>query len=168
MALGEIGLDYHWVTDEKEREKQKEYFIAQIQLANQYHLPISIHSRDAIQETYDILKAYPPKYGCIMHCFSGSKEMMKEFIALGCYISFAGPVTFKNARIIKDCAHEVPLNRMLVETDSPYLTPHPFRGQENNSSYLPYIVEELAQIKGIKREKIEEATRENTKRLFHL
>ena len=77
-------------------------------------------------------------------------------------------MTFKNARVIKDCAHEVPLNRMLVETDSPYLTPHPFRGQENNSSYLPYIVEELAQIKGIKREKIEEAIRENTKRFFHL
>ena len=168
VALGEIGLDYHWVTDEKEREKQKEYFIAQIQLANQYRLPISIHSRDAIQETYDILKAYPPKYGCIMHCFSGSKEMMKQFIALGCYISFAGPVTFKNARVIKGCAQEVPLDRILVETDSPYLTPHPFRGQENNSSYLPYIVEELAQIKGIKREKIEEATRENTKRFFHL
>lgn len=168
VALGEIGLDYHWVTDEKEREKQKEYFIQQIQLANLYHLPISIHSRDAIQETYDILKTYPPQYGCVMHCFSGSKEMMMQFIALGCYISFAGPVTFKNARVVKSSARAVPLDRLLVETDSPYLTPHPFRGQENNSSYLPYIVEEIAQLKDLSREEIEQITLENTKRFFHL
>ncbi len=167
-AVGEIGLDYYWVKEEKDRKKQKEYFIKQIELANKYKLPISIHSRDAIQDTLNILKEYHPKYGFIMHCFSGSKEMMSEFLKLGGYISFGGPVTFKNAQNSKECALNVPLDRILIETDCPYLTPHPFRGKRNEPSYLPLVMETIKEIKGIDAQELKQALIENTKRIFQL
>ncbi len=168
VALGEIGLDYHWVKDPLQRNKQKEYFKAQIALANAHHLPICIHSRDAIQDTYDILSESFPQYGCIMHCFSGSKEMMKRFLELGCYISFGGPVTFKNARESKECAYEVPLDKLLLETDCPYLAPHPYRGKTNNPSYLPLIGQEIARIKGLSEKEIAQNATSNAIKVFKL
>ncbi len=168
VALGEIGLDYHWVKDETQREKQRQYFIEQIDLANKYHLPISIHSRDAIQDTLDILKTHKPECGFVMHCFSGSKEMMNEFLKLGGYISFGGPVTFKNAVTAKECACLVPFERLLIETDCPYLTPHPFRGQQNDPSYLPLVAKEITALRNINQEELENQLEENTKRFFRL
>lgn len=168
VAVGEIGLDYHWVKEEEKRNMQKAYFIEQIEIANAYHLPISIHSRDAIQDTYDILSEHRPIYGAIMHCFSGSKEMMERFLQLDCMISFGGPVTFKNARTTKECAIEVPLSHLLLETDSPYLTPHPYRGEQNDPSYIPFIATEIASLKGISEEELSKITLQNTKRFFRL
>lgn len=168
VCLGEIGLDYHWVEDKDQREKQKEYFIKQIELANKYKLPISIHSRDAIQDTLNILKENRPQHGFIMHCFSGSKEMMEEFIKLGGYISFGGPVTFKNAVASKECVIKVPLDRLLIETDCPYLTPHPHRGKRNDPSYLPLVAKEIAALKELELEQLQEILKENTKRIFNL
>ena len=168
VALGEIGLDYHWVEEKEQREKQKLYFIKQIELANKYHLPISIHSRDALQDTFNILKEHRPLYGFIMHCYSGSKEMMREFIKLGAYISFAGPVTFKNAVAGKECAIDVPFDRILIETDCPYLTPHPHRGKRNDPSYIPLIYKEIAELRQIDVSELEEKVYENTLRIFNL
>lgn len=167
-AIGEIGLDYYWVKEEEERKKQKEYFIKQIELANKYKLPVSIHSRDAIQDTLDILKEFCPKYGFIMHCFSGSKEMMNEFLKLGGYISFGGTLTFKNAQNSKECALNVPLDRILIETDCPYLTPHPYRGKRNEPSYIPLIAKTIAEIKGIDIQELQQLLIENTKRIFKI
>lgn len=167
-AVGEIGLDYYWVKEIEERNKQKECFIKQIEIANKYHLPISIHSRDAIQDTLNILKEHRPEYGFIMHCFSSSKEMMEEFLKLGGYISFGGPVTFKNAQNSKECALNVPLNRILIETDCPYLTPHPYRGKRNEPSYLPLVAKVIAEIKGINIQELQQALIENTKRIFKI
>lgn len=168
VALGEIGLDYHWVKEEEKREQQKAYFIAQISLANSYHLPISIHSRDAMQDTYDLLKQHVPAFGAVMHCFSGSKEMMERFIQLGCMISFGGPVTFKNAKTAKECARCVPEANLLLETDSPYLTPHPHRGEQNDPSFLPIIATEIASLREIPEEEFSKIVAQNTKRFFRL
>ena len=145
IAVGEIGLDYHWYPEHK--ELQKEVFIQQIELANHYHKPIMVHCRDAIQDTYDILKQHRPEYGGIMHCFSGSAEMALEFVKLGLYISLAGVITFKNARVPIEVAKAVPLESLLIETDAPYLTPVPFRGKQNQAAYTKYVGEKLAEIK---------------------
>lgn len=168
VGIGEIGLDYHWEKDEQKRLQQQEYFIKQIDLANKVKKPICIHSRDAIQDTYNILKEHYPKYGCVMHCFSGSQEMMECFLKLGCYISFGGPVTFKNAKASKECAMRVPLNRLLLETDCPYLTPHPYRGQINDPSFLPLIGQCIASIREVDEDVIAEATTNNAKRIYRL
>ncbi|MCD8194730.1 MAG: TatD family hydrolase [Coprobacillus sp.] len=168
VALGEIGLDYHWEKDEDKKQRQREWFIKQIKIANEYKKPIVIHSRDAIQETYNILKEYRPEYGGVMHCYSGSPEMVNDFIKLGLYIGLDGPVTFTNARSVKEVASIVPLDRLLVETDSPYLAPHPHRGEMNTSVYLPLIVEEIARCKNETYDKISEVTYSNTKKLFHV
>lgn len=145
VALGEIGLDYYWDTVPK--EKQMVIFKAQLEMAKQNDLPVVIHSRDALQDTYQVLKE-EKAYG-VMHCYSGSAEMAKEFIKLGFKISLAGPVTFKNARVPKSVALEIPLEALLIETDSPYLTPHPYRGEQNDPSYVTYVAKEIARIKGI-------------------
>lgn len=163
-CIGEIGLDYHWYPQEKER--QKELFIQQIKLANEVKKPIMIHCREAIQDTYDILKEHKPMYGCVMHAFSGSVEMAKEFVKLGCMISLGGPVTFKNARVPKEVATEIPLENLLTETDSPYLTPMPFRGKRNESSYVKYVVGEIAKLRGISQQELTEAVKDNYQRLF--
>lgn len=147
IAVGEIGLDYHWYPEHK--ELQKEIFIQQIELANVHKKPIMVHSRDAMKDTYDILKQHRPEYGCIMHCFSGSVEMALEFVKLGFYISLAGVLTFKNARVPVEVAKAVPLELLLIETDAPYLTPVPFRGKQNQTAYTKYVGEKLAEIKGL-------------------
>lgn len=165
ICIGEIGLDYHWYPEHK--ELQKEWFIKQIEAANAVKKPIMIHCRDAIEDTFNILKEHRPKYGCVMHSYSGSVEMMHEFIKIGCTISLGGPVTFKNAKTPKEVAKEVPLDKLLTETDSPYLTPMPFRGKRNESSYVRFVVKEIASLKGISEEELTNAVIENYNKLFH-
>ena len=164
-ALGEIGLDYYWVSDNK--DKQKWLLESQIDLANKYALPISIHSRDAIQDTYQILKNHPNRLGGVMHCYSSSVEMAREFIRIGYYISLGGPVTFKNAVTPKEVAAAVPLEFLLTETDSPYLTPAPFRGKRNEPMYVLYTAKAIAQIRQMEEEELKIAVRNNYERFLH-
>lgn len=168
VAIGEIGLDYHWVKDEEQRKLQKEYFIKQIEFANEYQLPICIHCRDALNDTLEILKLNKPLYGGVMHCYSGSVEMMKSFIDLGLYISLGGPVTFKNAKTPKEVAEEIDLNKLLVETDSPYLAPHPLRGSTNKPEYIRYVVDEIANLRSISKKHIAEVTYKNACKIFKI
>lgn len=168
VALGEIGLDYHWVEDDKDREKQKELFVKQIHIANENNLPVIIHNRDATEDCYKILKEHKPLKQGVMHCYSGSVEMAKEFIKLGLYISLGGPVTFKNAKTPKQVATEIPLEHLLVETDCPYLAPHPLRGTMNAPKNIVYVVEEIAKLKNISRSEVEKATFENAEKVFHV
>lgn len=164
VAIGEIGLDYYWVKNNK--DKQKELFIKQIDLAIKYSLPIIVHSRDAVQDVYDILKDKDVK-GSI-HCYSGSTEMAKEFIKLGFYIGIDGPITFKNNRKQKEMVKEIDINHILVETDSPYLSPEPFRGKKNTSLNLKYIINQIAIECGLTYEEVKNTTTNNAKELFDL
>lgn len=166
--IGEIGLDFYWDKDSEHHKQQEELFIKQINWANQLNKPISIHMRDASKRTYDILKTHPVKRGGVMHCYSGSVEMAREFIKLGYYISLAGPVTFKNAHIPKDVAREIPLEWLLIETDSPYLAPHPLRGKRNESSYVVETAKVIAEIRGIPLEDLESSLETNYKRLIEV
>lgn len=147
VAIGEIGLDYYWHKEKEHRAQQRVAFLRQIDKANELELPILIHTRDAIQETFDILKSHPCKHAGIMHCYSGSVEMAREFIKLGYVISLAGPLTFKNAHVPKEIARQIPLQHLLIETDSPYLTPMPFRGKRNESAYVIYVGQQICQLK---------------------
>lgn len=167
-AIGEIGLDYHWVKDPILREIQKEYFIRQIEDANRLGLPISVHNREAIEDCLNILKEFKPIHGGIMHCYSGSKEIMNEFLKLGMYISLGGPVTFKNAKTPKEVAEECPLDRLLVETDAPYLAPHPLRGTVNFPKNIALVVDEISNLRGLSRKHIEDATYKNACRLLKI
>ncbi|NLC97052.1 MAG: TatD family hydrolase [Erysipelotrichaceae bacterium] len=144
-AIGEIGLDYHWHNDNK--EEQKELFIKQIELAKQLDKPIIVHSRDAMQDTFEILKKY--KIKGVLHSYSGSYEMAKEFIKLGYYISIAGPVTFKNARILKEVASKIDLDKLLIETDCPYMTPVPYRGKRNEPMYVKHTGKYICELRNI-------------------
>ncbi|NMA86048.1 MAG: TatD family hydrolase [Tissierellia bacterium] len=167
IAIGEIGLDYHY--DNSPRDIQRERFIEQINLAKEVDLPIIIHSRSAAGDTFDILKeAQDGSLEGVLHCYSGSVEMAMEYIKLGFYISIAGPITFKNARVLKEVAREVPLDKLLIETDAPYLTPEPYRGKRNEPIYVRYVAGTIAEIKGISFEEVAKATAENTKRLFRI
>lgn len=145
VAIGEIGLDYYWVSDNK--DKQKEIFERQLEIATKYNKPVVIHSRDSIQDTYNILKKYNLK-GSI-HCFSSSLEMAKEFIKLGYKIGVGGTLTFKNSKKLQDIVSELDLKDILIETDSPYLSPEPFRGKRNKPSNVYYVVEKISEIKQI-------------------
>ena len=165
-AIGEIGLDKYWIKDEEVIKKQKEFFIKQIELANELKLPIIIHDRDAHQETLEILKEHKPLYGGVMHCFSGSVEYLKEILKLDLYIGLDGPVTYKNALTPKEVAKVVPLEKLLVETDSPYLTPVPYRGKINYPHYVKNVIDEICRIKSINSREIENVTCENGKKLF--
>lgn len=169
VAIGEIGLDYHWIKDPIQREIQKEYFIRQIEFANEHHLPISIHNRDSNEDCFNILKEHRPIYGLVMHCYSGSVEMMKEIVKWDkAYISLGGPVTFTNAMTPKLVAEEIPLDRLLIETDSPYLTPHPHRGMKNEPKYICLVSEEIARLKGMSRKHLESVIYDNSCRLFNI
>lgn len=166
-AIGEMGLDYYW--DKTHEVKQKELFIKQINLANKYKLPIIVHMRDAVQDTYEIIKEHKAKeLSGVMHCYSGSWEFVKNFTDLNLYISLAGPVTFKNAKTPKEIAQKINLNKLLVETDAPYLAPVPHRGKTNESKNLKYIVKEIATIRNISIQEVEKHTFENTVKLFNL
>lgn len=166
VGIGEIGLDYYW--DKSFNELQKEIFIKQIKLANELNLPISIHDREAHKDTFDILKEHNKNSKIIMHCFSGSVEFMKECIKEGFYIAIGGVVTFKNAVKVKEVAKEVPPEKLLLETDAPYLTPVPYRGKENHPAYVKYVAEEIAKLREISFEEIDKITTENAKRIFNI
>ena len=166
VAVGEIGLDYHWTTEPSERELQKELFIAQIEVANKHNLPIIIHCRDAVKDCLEIVKDYHVNKGGVMHCYSGSLDSAYEFIKQGFYISLGGPVTFTNGKKPKLVASEVPLDKLLVETDSPYLTPHPYRGQMNAPKHTLLVVQEIARLKGLSEEEVASKTYENAIKLF--
>ena len=165
LAIGEIGLDYYW--DEPERSIQKKWFEAQIELARDVKLPIIIHSRDAAKDTYDIMKAlHAEEIGGVVHCFSYSKEMARQFLDMGFYIGIGGVVTFKNAKKLVDVVRFVPINKILLETDSPYLSPVPFRGTVNNSQNLKYVAEKIGEIKQISPEEVCKITAQNAKEIF--
>ena len=164
VAIGEIGLDYYWRQDNK--ELQKEAFIKQIELANELKLPISIHTRDAIDDMIAIIRKNKIEYGGVMHCCPFNRELVKHAIENGLYIGFGGTSTFKSSKNAKEIVNMVPEDRMLVETDSPYLSPEPKRGTRNDSSNLEYVVEKLAEYKEIEPEQMANMTYENAKRLF--
>ncbi|WP_305152075.1 TatD family hydrolase [uncultured Dubosiella sp.] len=145
-VLGEIGLDYYW--DNTFNEVQKDLFVRQIRLANQYKVPIAIHMREATRDCLDLLKAHA-KTPIVFHCFSGSVETMKECLCMNALISFAGPITFKNAKHGPDCVRACPLERLLTETDSPYLTPVPYRGKENQPGYVRFVTKKISELKGL-------------------
>ena len=165
-AIGECGLDYYWTKDNM--EYQKALFKGQIELSIKYNLPIIIHMRDASSDTYELLKEYKGKIKGVMHCYSGSLEMANEFIKLGLHISLGGPVTFKNAKEPKAVAGNIPLDKLLIETDCPYLAPTPYRGKRNESSYVKNVLIEIAGLRNIEVEELEKITEENSIRLFGL
>ncbi len=164
VAIGEIGLDYYWRQDTK--ENQKELFENQILLSKELDLPIIVHDREAHGDTLEILKKHKPKG--VLHCFSGSPETAEEILKLGMYIGLGGALTFKNARKAVEVAEMLPLDRLLLETDCPYMAPVPMRGKRNYSGYIPYIAEKVAEIKGIDPQTVLDITCENTKKLFNI
>ena len=166
VAIGEIGLDYYW--DKSFNDLQKEVFIKQIKLANELNLPISIHDREAHKDTYDILKEYNKGSKIVLHCFSGSLEFAKECIKEGWYLGLGGVVTFKNAIKMKEVATNIPLEKLLIETDAPYLTPVPYRGKENQPAYVKFVAEEIAKLKNISFEEVDKITTQNAKEVFGL
>lgn len=167
VAIGEIGLDYFY--DNSPRDIQKKWFLEQIRLAKEADLPIIVHSRDASQDAFDIINQEKDnRLRGVLHCYSGSEEMAREYIKLGFYISFGGPVTFKNSKVSKKVAQDIPLDKMLIETDSPYLTPEPNRGKRNEPSYVKYVARTIAEIRGISFEELAEKTAENAKNLFKI
>ncbi len=164
VAVGEIGLDYYW-KENPPREVQKDFFCRQLEMAQELDLPVIVHDREAHGDCLDIIRAHPGVRG-VFHCFSGSAQMAEELVERGWYIGFDGPVTYKNARRAPEVAAVVPLERMVVETDAPYMTPVPFRGKRNDSRYLPYVLAALAAWKGVEASELERITFENGRRLF--
>jgi TatD DNase family protein len=164
LAWGEIGLDYY--RDLSPRAKQKEVFIQQIELANQAGLPIIIHNRDSNEDCLKIIKEHPPEYGGAFHCYSASWEMAKILLKQGFYLSFAGPLTYKNARNIVEVAKNIPLDRFFVETDSPYLTPEPYRGQRNEPAFVREVIARMAELRDLPFEQIASIAMDNAKRFF--
>ncbi len=167
VAVGEIGLDYHW--DVEPRKTQKDWFIRQLRLAREVRLPVVIHSRDAAADTFQIMKEHHAgSDGGIIHCFSSSAEMAREYVKLGYYVGVGGVVTFKNARVLKEVVKVVPIERIVVETDCPYLAPVPYRGKRNTSAYLPYIIEAIADIKNMTKEEVEDITWKNAMTVYRM
>jgi len=166
VAIGEIGLDYYY--DSSTKELQKEYFLNQLKLANEVNLPVIIHDRDAHNDILTTLKSCPVDKSGVIHCYSGSLEMAKIFLNMGYYLGFGGTSTFSNAKNVIEVLKYIPLDKILIETDSPYLTPVPFRGKRNNSMYLKYVVEKISEIKNISPEEIAQITSDNAKKLFNI
>ena len=164
VSIGEIGLDYYW--DKSFVDEQKDIFIKQVKLANELGLPIEIHDRAAHKDVFDILVEYNKTSDVVFHCFSGSVEFARECLKQGWYIALGGVVTFKNAVKTKEVAKDVPLDRLMLETDSPYLTPVPFRGKENQPAYVRYVADEIAKLKGIDVKEVIEATTKNAEMVF--
>lgn len=164
VAIGEIGLDYHY--EKETRDIQLKIFREQIELANEYNLPVIVHDREAHEDTLNILKELKPRG--VIHCFTGSVEMAKEIVKIGMYIGLGGAVTFKNAVKPVEVAKVVPENRLLVETDCPYMTPVPYRGKRNDSSLIPYTAEKIAEVRGVTAQEILDLTAENAKTLFNI
>lgn len=185
VAVGEIGLDYYWDKESEVQAFQREWFVRQLELAKACQLPVIIHSRDAAEDTLRILKdfgrwnaqdTYEMKDAAehdhasetvgVIHCYSYSPEMAREFIKMGYYIGVGGVVTFKNAKKLKETVEQIPLERILLETDCPYMAPEPHRGKRNESAYIPYVVEKIAELKGITVEEVERVTWDNAMTLF--
>lgn len=166
VAIGEIGLDYYW--NKENKELQKQVFIKQIELANELKLPIVIHSRDASVDTIEILKTNLVHKKGIFHCCQLNQEMIRQALELGFYISFAGPITFKNAKSADDCVRIVPMDRILIETDSPYLSPEPHRGKRNDSRNVKFVAQKIADIKGLSLEDVAKITYENAIKIFEI
>ena len=168
LAIGEIGLDYYWHKEEAQHQVQQKMFRAQLDIAREEKMPFMIHSRDAAQDTLDIIREYMKggMYGGIIHCFSYSKEIAAEYLKMGLYLGIGGVVTFQNARKLKETVAYAPLSQIVLETDSPYLAPKPNRGKRNSSLNLPYVVQEIAQLKGVTEEEVISVTRENTRNLL--
>ena len=165
VAVGEIGFDYHYDTDKK---IQYEAFSKQIDIANKYDLPIVIHTRDAVMDTLTMLKEHPVNKKGVFHCCPLNRELVKEALKLGFYISMAGPVTFKNSKNANEIIEMCPMDKILIETDSPYLAPEPVRGTRNDSRNLKYIAQKIASVKGITIEEVAETTYENTMKCFNI
>lgn len=163
VALGEIGLDYHY-DDSPPKETQREVFVKQLELARELDIPVIIHSRDASKDTLDILKEYKPRG--VVHCFSGSAETAREIVNLGMYVGFTGVLTFKNAKKALAACAEVPVEKLLLETDCPYMAPVPYRGERCDSSMIAFTAAKMAEIKGVSTEEMIETARENGERLF--
>ncbi len=169
VAFGEIGLDYYWEKEEKARETQRYWFRRQLQAAWETGLAAIIHSRDAAQDTLTILKeAGERQIPGVIHCFSYSAQMAQEYVRMGYYIGIGGVVTFQNAKKLREVAASTPIERIVLETDCPYMAPEPFRGKRNSSEYLPYIAAKIAEIKGIAKQEVIEVTRRNASRLYHM
>lgn len=168
VAIGEIGLDYYWEKDPEKRQLQQQIFIRQLDLARQLHLPVCIHDRDAHGDTLAILKKEGKGLRGVMHCFSGSWEMAQELLKLGWYIGVDGPLTFKNAAKLPEIVQRFPLERLLVETDAPYLAPVPMRGKQNEPAFVRYVAEKVAEIKGISVDLVAEQTSRNAEELYGL
>lgn len=166
VAIGEIGLDYYW--NKENKDLQKEVFVSQIEIANKLNLPIVIHTREAIYDTLEILKNNNCNKKGIFHCCPFNVDLVREGLKLGFYISFAGPTTFKNSKNANEIINMVPLSKMLIETDSPYLSPEPLRGRRNDSRNVKYIAQKIAQVKQISEEEVAKATYENAKRIFEI
>lgn len=167
IAVGEIGLDYYY--DEPERSLQKQWFERQLELAKEVNLPVIIHSRDAAQDTLEIMKAHhAEEIGGVIHCFSYSTEMAETYLNMGFFLGIGGVVTFKNSRKLKEVVEMAPLDRLVLETDAPYLTPVPYRGKRNASLYLPYVAQEIARLKGVSEEEVVRVTEENARKLYRL
>jgi TatD DNase family protein len=167
VAIGEIGLDYHY--DDTDKELQKKWFAKQLDVAVKTKMPVIIHSRDAASDTMDILKKYQGKLSqAVIHCYSYSEEMAKEYVKMGYYIGIGGVLTFKNAKKLKEVAKIIPIEKIVLETDCPYLSPEPNRGQRNDSTNIKYVVKELAGIKGISEEEIERITYENAMKMYEI
>ena len=164
IAIGEIGLDYYW--DKSFIDEQKFFFKKQIELAKKYNLPIIIHNRDAMQDTFDMIKDQDIKG--VLHCYGGSLEMARELVKRGWYLGIGGVVTFKNARVIKEVVKEIDLKHLITETDSPYLAPTPHRGELNEPAYTKYVVSEISKIKGVTIEEVEKQVEINVKNLFNI
>lgn len=165
VAIGEIGLDYYY--DFSPRDLQKKWFKRQIKLANELNLPFIVHDRDAHGDTMDIIKSTKAEHtGCLLHCYSGEIELAREYVKMGCYISIPGTITFKNNRKTREVARLIPLEYLMIETDSPYMAPVPHRGKRNDPSLVRYVAEKIAQEKGISYEEVCRVTSENAKKFF--
>ncbi|MFQ7553292.1 MAG: TatD family hydrolase, partial [Blautia marasmi] len=167
VAIGEIGLDYYW--NQPEPEVQKHWFVRQLDLAREVNLPVIVHSRDAAKDTLDIIKAENARdMGGVIHCFSYSVEMAREYLSMGFYLGIGGVLTFNNAKKLKEVVDYMPMDQLVLETDCPYLSPVPNRGKRNSSLNLPYVVKAVSEIKGISEEEVIAVTRENARRMYRL
>ena len=168
LAVGEIGLDYYWHKEPENHKRQQEMFRAQMDIAREEKIPFMIHSRDAAEDTLTIVKEYMQKgmYGGIMHCYSYGLEHAREYVKMGLLLGIGGVVTFTNGRKLKEVVHEIPLENLVLETDCPYLAPVPYRGKRNCSLYLPYVVQAIAELKGVPADEVIRVTEENARRLL--
>lgn len=169
VAIGEIGLDYYWDKEPEVQKVQRYWFKRQLELARETKLPVIIHSREAAADTMEVMRdAHAEEIPGVIHCYSYSKEMAQEFIRMGYYIGVGGVVTFKNAKKLKETVESIPLDRILLETDCPYMAPEPYRGTRNDSSNIPYVIAKIAELKGITTEEVERVTEQNARKLFSL